>query len=319
MILKLTFGLFTATNVALCGLLFALGLAAAPASRAPMPVLWVGLLGLPGLMFAASVMLFVWGGTPMRRGAAVVMAAAPVLMALSAVALGHVDLSRYADPGRPGGHAQFKTGALRELEDAIARNDAPAVAALAGQADLRTASREGSSVLVLALRELARHPGPPTVLQALLHAGADPNAGTHELPLTLAIGGSSKTGIAPVQLLLDAGASPNQRLAQGDPAWFAAVAKTVSPDVLTLLLDREADLQARTGDGGNVLTRAVAAQNWPAVRLLLQRGARWDGVRTPMGLDFRAQVEADIRNFGGGPEQDAVLRFIDGAAPAPSR
>ncbi|MBX3690496.1 hypothetical protein [Dokdonella sp.] len=81
----------------------------------------------------------------------------------------------------------FEPGPERDLMEAIARNDAAAVATLARQADVNGSGLQGMTPLKHSLRQLRHTPGRQDVLAALLAAGADPNRGTpYEMPLGMA-------------------------------------------------------------------------------------------------------------------------------------
>jgi hypothetical protein len=229
------------------------------------------------------------------------------LFVVSAGPLARWEMNQYRTPD--GGFAMFRPGAMREIEDAIAHDDAPAVAAAARKTNLNQADRTGSSLLLIAIRRLQEKPGPPDVLRALLKAGANPNQGK-ELPLAAAIYLSAKMGSEPVKLLLDAGANPNARDQFGSAAYFAATGKSVDPGVMQLLLERGADLQLKSNSGATALSQALATQNWKVTLLLLQRGADWRSVRTPMGLDFRNAVESNARTYGDQPGLAEVLQFF---------
>lgn len=316
MIVKLLFWLLMAGNLAVLGLFFVLGLAAAPSSRTSPLAVAAFMLVVPGLLLAATTALFMFAKSQHWRTVAVALAATPLLLAVGAGVWGRLDLKSYLDPSAPGGYANYRAGPLRELEAAVLRHDAAAVAALAPQvskAQLSTAGRDSSPILVVALRALSEKPAQPEVLRTLLQAGADPNAGTYDMPLSWAILISPKTGPEPVQLLLQAGANPNLQLGGSEPAYFAATAKNVDLAMLRALLDRGADVKARTSSGGNALTHAASARNWRAALLLLERGAPWQGTRSPMGLDFRGQVEAHLRENRGDADAQAVLAFLDRA------
>jgi ankyrin repeat protein len=144
----------------------------------------------------------------------------------------------------------------------------------------------------------------------LLEAGADPNAGELELPLTAALMASEKAGLEPLRMLLAAGAYPNKPDSFGSPAYFLATGIRVHPGALPLLLDRGANLELRARDGATALRRATDSQNWPATLLLLQRGANWRETRMLNGTDFHNKIEADVRVYGDEKGLAEVLRFV---------
>src|SRR5262249_5279837 len=150
-------------DLAAVGLFFLLGLAAAGSTRdSPLAVARV-MLVVPLALLAAAVVLFVATKSPAIRGLAFVIAASPLLFVVFAKVYGNVLVQMYQDKG---GHAtRFSGGAMQQLEAAIVRNDVAAVAAAAPQANLKQKAIDGSGILVFALRELAKHPGPPDVLR----------------------------------------------------------------------------------------------------------------------------------------------------------
>jgi hypothetical protein len=307
MFLRVVFWLIVAIDLAAIGLFFVLGLAAAgPSHTSPVSVA-IFMLPIPLLLLMGAVLLYLKAQRVWVRGLAFLMVAAPLLFVASAGPLAQWQLSRYRTPD--GAFAMFRTGAMREIEEAIARDDAAAVKAAARNTNVNQSARDGSSVLLIAVRRLQQNPGPPDVLRALLEAGANPNQGG-ELPLAAAIYASSKSGPEPVKLLLDAGADPNARDPFGNAAYFAATAKSVDPALMQLLLDRGADLRVKSNSGGTVLSQALATQNWNVMLLLLRRGADWRSVRTPMGLDFPSALESNARTFGDQQGLAEVLQFV---------
>ncbi|MBL8209584.1 MAG: hypothetical protein JNK87_02675 [Bryobacterales bacterium] len=310
LLLRIAFWVLLAMDVAALGLLFVLGLAAAASSHTS----WVSVAGvmllLPGALLLGAAAVFVMATAPWLRVVAFLVVAAPLLLLVGGRGFAEMWLNQYRTAD--GGVAMFKAGAMREIEAAIARDDAGAVAAAARGANLKQLGRDGSNVLVVALRQMEKTGGSVGVLRALLAAGADPNAG-EALPLAIAIYASAKVGVEPVRLLLEAGADPNKQDQFGHAAYFAATGKFVDVSVMRMLLDRGADLRVKSNTGATALTQAMATQNWPVMLLLLQKGAEWRTVRTPMGLDVRSAVEGEARVR---PEQVGlaeVLRFFQDA------
>jgi uncharacterized protein len=311
MLLKILFWIVVVVDLAVVGLLFILGLAAAAPSHTSKFEVTSLLLILPCALLAISVALFLAAKSLLWRSIAFLIAAAPILVTVVSIAVEGIDASRYRD--KNGNITFFSPGPMQELEAAIAKNDASAVAALARTANLSQKARDGSTVLVLALRQLEKNGGSPDILQSLLQAGANPNAAQMELPLSVAIQISEKAGTEPVRLLLNAKADPNARTQFGSPVFFAGTGVGVDQKVLPLLLDSGANLSLKSRDGRDVLVDAANTQNWKAVLLLLHRGADWKQSRNLSGRDFRGMVESDIQNFGDSPDKAAVIQFLDKA------
>lgn len=315
MLLKTLFWILIACDLAALGLFFLLGLAAAPSSHTSPLAVAAFMLAIPGLLLALAIALFLKGGSPLWRGVGLLIAAAPLLV----VAVGKVitDRTMLRHQDADGNFTQFAAGPLQDLERAIVRGDAAAVATLAASADLAATGIGGNGVLVLALRQLEKQPAPPEVLRALLQAGADANGSGGELPLAVAIQVSRKAGTEPVRMLLDAGADPNRSSQYGDPAWFGATGVGVDQALLPLLLERGADVNATSADGKVALLHATLAQNWPAALLLLERGADWRKVRSLDGRDFRAMLEDNARVHGDQPGLSGLIGWLDAAAASP--
>jgi hypothetical protein len=290
-------------------LLFVLGLAAAGSSRtSPVQVALV-LLVLPCIPLAASVLLFVRATSPLGRLVALLLAAAPVLILVSARALAVVQLR--ANTNERGEMTFFRSGPIREIAEAISRNDSRTVASLVPKVDVNANGFSDATLLLLAARQLRQTPQQHEVLRVLLEAGANPNkGGQYELPLAIAIQESGKAGPEPVKLLLDAGANPNLTTSFGEPVWFAATGQSSTPETLTLLLDRGADVNAMGRNESTALFAAAAARNWKAALLLLQRGADWRRGRSVNGLPFRSLIGSYVGAESGDSAYVAVRHFL---------
>ncbi|MGE3616990.1 MAG: ankyrin repeat domain-containing protein, partial [Gemmatimonadales bacterium] len=241
--MKIFFWLFVALDVVALVTFGLLGLAAAGPSRTnPIAALVIPFF-IPGAILLAAIALYIRAETTGLRLAALLIAALPVMLVVGGRGLMEVKLGGYKDDS--GAIRQFRSGALRDIEAAIDRNDSAAVAAAAPGTDLNTPGLAGATVLVLALRHLPKAPDQLGVLRALLAAGADPNAGSAEPPLQPAIGASRTAGPEPVRLLLEAGADPNARTEGGEPVFFIAGGANIEPAVMELLLARGADVQLR--------------------------------------------------------------------------
>lgn len=167
----------------------------------------------------------------------------------------------------------------------------------------------GETKLARALRELESDPQQIETVRALLREGADPNEEFEMLPLAQAIYLAGRVGDEPVRLLLDAGADPNLKNQFGRPAWFAATGATVDPAVMTLLIERGADLQATENGQCGAVWGAWNTRNYRVAMLLVERGATLGGI-SPMGLDFIATLEAEARHGSGSAEARELLAAV---------
>jgi ankyrin repeat protein len=290
-------------------LLFVLGLAAAgPSKTSPVQVTLL-LLVIPCIPLAAAVVVFLRSTSPVGRGAALLLAAAPLLILVSTRAITEVQLR--ANTNERGDLTFFRSGPLRDIAEAIARNDSATVASLVPKVDLNETGFSDVTLILLAARQLRRTPEQHGVLRVLLAAGADPNKGAqYELPLAIAIQQSAKSGPEPGKLMLDAGANPNLKTSFGEPVWFSAVGQSSSLETLTLLLDRGADLNAVGPNESTALITAANTRNWNAALLLLERGADWRRGRSVNGLPFKSMVDGYAGAESGGSAYVAVRRLL---------
>lgn len=111
------------------------------------------------------------------------------------------------------------------------------------------------------------------IVKALLDAGADPNYPPDASPLSKADSGNQP---AMYELLLSAGANPNVINSEGQPIWWASINRQFGfrIEILRSLLDHGADLALRDSESGPIGYAAQQSQ-WPAVLLLMERGASW--------------------------------------------
>lgn len=308
MILKVLFWLVVLVDAAALGLMFLLGLAAAGPSKTS-PIAVVFFFGVPAVLLLGAVALFVKTQSSGLRVLAFLLAASPMILIGVQMAQTAWTFSSYQVSN--GQLNFFRSGDAKEIEAAIGKNDVAAVRALLAKgANVNEKGRDNTTLLQAALRQLRRTPGELEILRALVAAGADPNAGTGELPLTMAIQASGKSGAEPVKLLLDRGANPNALTEFGEPVWFSGTGITAPPEVLTMLLDKGADIKATTRAGNNVLALAATTQNWKALLLLLQRGADPQMVRTPMGQGLLEKLESDLRTYGDKGGLAEVIAYL---------
>lgn len=290
--IKIIFWLFVALDAVALLIFGLLGLAAAkPSHTNPIAALVIPFF-IPAAILLVAILIFLNVQSPAARGAAVLVAAFPFLFVVGSQAFALFKLQGFRDAS--GNIREFRTPALRDIEAAIARNDAAAVATAARGANLNTPGLSGATVLVLALRQLNQTPDQFDVLKALLAAGADPNVRGNELPLQAAIGASHKSGAEPVRLLLAAGANPNARDEWGNPAFFTAGGGRL--EVMELLLAHGADVQLRDKQGESAVVLPAQTKNWRVLELLLQRGAPWRDQNAIVGMPFLMYLEGEERD-----------------------
>lgn len=291
-------------------LLFVLGLAAAGPSGTNPPSVALYLLVLPGIPLAASILLYLRSTSPVWRAVAFLLAAAPPVLAVGTQA--YVQAQFRAHSNAQGELTFFRAGPMRDLVEAIRRNDAATVAALVPQVDVNDAGMDGMTPLIAALRQLRLTPDRQEVLAALLAAGADPNQGIeYDIPLEMALQIVGKTGPEPVRLLLDAGADPNRKGPMGPPVYFGGAGRSAGTEILTLLLDHGADLNATGPKGERLLFYAADARNWNAVLLLLDRGVDPRQGRSFNGQSFKAMLEANAGWASADPGFADVMARLD--------
>lgn len=294
------FALLIAVDVLALAVFALLGLAAAKPSHTPV-VAVLGFFAVPVLVLLGVVWLYRRQPWPASRALAFGVAGVPVLLVVGGAIVSGGAAWWSGEPamgsGRPDAAAQ---GAL---EVAIAAGDAASAARLAS--DRRHPVNDGAA-LVQAIRRLETTPGDAAVLQALLQAGLQPNAGGGPEPvLAAAIRASRRAGIEPVRLLLAAGADPNHR-AGTQPAWFAALQAGTPVEVLALVLDARADLKAVDMAGQGAVQVALAQRHWAALDRLVERGAAWQAARSSEGQDLRQVVAMQLRRT----PDDAALRGL---------
>lgn len=300
---------FVALDLAGIVLVFLLGLAAARSAGTSSITVALLLLVIPAALLVTAILIHLHGTTPLWRGGAFVFVAAPLLI-LTGWAL-HARYQFQTHANADGMLTFFAPGPERDLMEAIARNDAAAVATLARQADVNGSGLQGMTPLIHALRQLRHTPGRQDVLAALLAAGADPNQGTrYEMPLEMAAQLQRAAGIEPMRMLLDAGADPNHPTASGEPVWFSVIGSKSDPDALTLMLSHGAGLGRVTAKGETALSRAALVRNWKAALVLLEHGADWHQGRLPSGLGFEAAVQAAVRQGSTQPGDGDLAKVV---------
>lgn len=294
------FALLIAVDALALGLFLLLGLAAAKPSHTPV-ISVLGFFALPALALLALVWLYRRRPWPMARPLAIGLAGLPALVVVGGAVISGGAAWRAGEPA--GGAGRPDAAAQEALEHAIAAGDAASAARLAS--DRRHPVNDGAA-LVQAIRRLETKPGDAAVLQALLQAGLQPNAGGGPEPvLAAAIRASRRAGIEPVRWLLAAGADPNHR-GGTQPAWFAALQAGTPVEVLALVLDARADLKAVDMAGQGAVQVALAQRHWAALDRLVERGAPWQAARSSEGQDLRQVVAMQLRRT----PDDVALRGL---------
>lgn len=216
MLLKVLFWSFAALDLAVIGLWFVLGLAAAGPSKTSPFAVALALLVVPGALLAGAILLFVRTESTGWRLLALLAVSGPAL------ALGVSTLvARLTVPGANAGMwgSTPLTRALSDLEKdpnqlAVVRQ------LLAEGADPNQAGEELPLVLAIyAVRHVGLEP-----LRMLLDAGANPNAKTQwgEPAFFAVLGGGNS--VAELQLLLDRGADPKTLNRSGHSGLWQAAA-----------------------------------------------------------------------------------------------
>ena len=306
--MKILFWLLVAGDTAALLLLFVLGLAAAPSSRTSPFTVAAYMLVVPALVLGAAVLLFMRSSSALGRSVAVLLAGAPLLIVLVQRALTTIEIRQSVNDA--GDIVYFRPGPLREIAEAIPRNDTVTIARLVPTVDVNTRGFSNATLLGRALHQLKTMPTEHGTIRILLDAGADPNLVADDLPLEIAIQQSEHAGTEPVRLLLKAGAKPNTIGTFGTPVFFMASGITVPLEVLTLVLDNGADLKLTDRDGRTILFQAANSSNWKAVRLLLERGADYKVGKTLNGESFGEMVQSYARTFGDTAGVAEVLEYL---------
>jgi ankyrin repeat protein len=151
---------------------------------------------------------------------------------------------------------------------AAANSDAAAVRMLIGSSDVNAADSSGVTALMYGVRDLAK-------VQALLNAGANPNAKTRQGQTALMIAASISGSRDIVRALVAKGADPKATGSGGRNGLLLAAGAN-DLEMVQYFIDQGVDVNSsyRTDKGGFTALMAASAQlNTPMVRLLLQRGA----------------------------------------------
>jgi hypothetical protein len=309
LLLHLLFWVLVLLDAGLILLFLVLGLAAAkPSGTSMLEVGWYMLL-LPGAALLGAIVLFLAGKTALLRSAAILIAAAPFLYLGGMALMGQMEMAAHSD-GK-GGFSRFQRGAGQELEAAIRAGDVQMVKSIAARTNLKELGTDGSTVLGVAMEQIAEKGAGTEVMQALLKAGADPNAQQSQMPLGSALAWSGKIGLDPARILLDAGANPNARSEFGDPVYFMAGAAGDDEFHGLRMGLRGADVRLRSTRGTSALVSAAQTQNYKALFTLLQHGADWREAKDLNGRDLPALLRHLRDLYGDKPGLAEALAFME--------
>lgn len=137
---------------------------------------------------------------------------------------------------------------------------------LAAKADPNRANSDGRTPIMSAVQYRQTE-----LIPQLAAAGADVNAPTVlGAPLLMALSDGDESLIRAV---LDAGADPNVKTSFGTPALNVAIESSLPEEVISLLLERKADVGARDSYEQTPLHAAARAGNLAAVTALIGAGA----------------------------------------------
>ena len=308
--MKIVFWILVAGDVAALLLFFVLGLAAATSTRTSGPTAAAYMLVVPAIVLAIAVLLFVRSASSVGRVAGLLLAAAPLLILLYAKSRTAIEVAQNTD--NSGQLVSFREGPLRDIANAIRKNDTTTVAALLSKVDVNSKGFQSSTLLLFALRQLRETPTELGSLRAIVKAGANPNLGAAgELPLEVALQESRNAGPEPAKLLLAAGANPNTTNQFGTPVYFGAIGAGMNADIMLSMIQHGADIKVTDREGLSVVFHAAMAQNWPVALALLEHGVDFRTGRNVNGMTFKDMVESDLRVYGEKPGIKEVLQYVN--------
>lgn len=202
---------------------------------------------------------------------------------------------------------------IERLFEAVKNNDITKVKQLL-QAGTNVDARDklGATALMYA----AHKKGNLDMIKLLLEAGADVNAASTYYdeyfdltPLESAILGQN---IPAMQLLLDSGADPNRLDSKMNETVLMAALRNEAPlDIIKLLIDKGALVQAQAPDGRTPLMVAVQSGSLEAVKLLIEKGAPVNAKDANGATALsRAKNHLDYLNQWGETEQASETKLI---------
>jgi len=265
---------------------------------------------VPGVVLTFAVLLFIFTEHVVWRGIAILIVAGPGLYFLAFQVNRLKDSFFYAQEQR--GSGQFSMFGsqrpLRPLAEAVVNGDVAFLQKNAAGVDLNLAGDHDVTLLKIAVREAKKQEyerqqpidAQLAVIKALLALGAKPG---DELRAALEI-----RDAAVLKVLLDAGADPNQKNADG--RWLMAFDHNQTPLQHFRLLT-QFGMNVDMMDGSQPLAVELAIyQRWDLVAHLIERGADFRKPRSDDGRTVASVLAQRIAENGnqGKPQPPDLLR-----------
>lgn len=237
----------------------------------------------------AGVGLWLYGAT--RRGASGSLVTLTLLMAFPLVLLIASPIVKAWKTWRFESELKqvgdFPDPSCRALAEKIQTGDTAGLQRqLAGAPPPGGRDRAGNDLLAFAVLVVRDRKGNPELVRVLLEAGADPGkSGTPDGGSLLGFMTVDRSPVSTevVRLLLQHGADPNVKDAQSGMTAMADAGDR--PELVRLLLDAGASVDERLPGGESMLVRFVGMRQWDSALYLIEKGANLD-VTNPNGLSL---------------------------------
>lgn len=255
---------------------------------------------VPLLALVSLALLFHFAHAEWVRRLALAAAILPALL-LASVWLRSLYHAHAAAQMRSGRNA-FPDEGRKRLAGAVESANLAEVGRLLTQTpQMQSPGRAGFTVLQCALDRLGQAGPREEIAIAVIRSGAQLNRplASGGYPIRRAILHPSV-----VRALLESGADPNLRDAQGTPSWFAALELEHDRllESLGVLLESGLDLTVTDGAGYDPVAYACSRLNWQAMQLLVEHGATWNRSR----LDGRPVADIVCEWAGRNPDHPAL-------------
>jgi hypothetical protein len=175
----------------------------------------------------------------------------------------------------------YKDPAMSKFVAAVANLDVSKIRQLAPGIDINMPGENGVTPLKFAIEKTTNDATPSRLdmIRLLLALGAKPDP---------ALPNACATSPETARILLDAGANPNYKDAEGDPAFFSCLSSSSGLEALRLLAQKGADFNMLDGKGESVLIRAATFSQWNVMLFFLEQGVK--DVATPRGKTAASMV-----------------------------